>query len=264
LLSVNQGVIGKKEIHFVDMHRQRQRKTLWTQWFRLYNRPQTIRRFGRRFLFARAPSGERFPVMSQDQTAYLQTLLDRVLDGEAARKELLIQVCPRLEKLARVMFRQDFPALGGMHDTGSVLSESWLRLTQAWSTVSLPTVADFFRFAAHKMRQVLLDMARQYRKEQERYVRPGPVSADESADPPAEHADRTNLDPAHLAQWTEFHQRMEELPEDEKQVADLHWYMDLSFAEIARMLGTTEGIVKYRWKTIKPKLARWMPANKAS
>src|SRR5262249_18612668 len=99
-------------------------------------------------------------LMSDDASVELQALIDRAGAGDrAARSQLLERACDRLRRLAARIFHKSFPALRNRHELDSVVHETWLRLAQALETANPPTVADFFRLAAHKIRQVLLDMA---------------------------------------------------------------------------------------------------------
>ena len=61
-------------------------------------------------------------------------------------------------------------------------------------------------------------------------------------------------DPANLAIWTEFHARVEQLPDEERAVFDLLWYQELSRPETARLLGISERTVKRRWASARLRL----------
>src|SRR5438128_1855972 len=105
------------------------------------------------------------PQMTPDGTVEMQAVIDRILAGDhKARRELLDRACDRLRRLAARMLSQSFPALRRQHELDSVVHETWLRLVQAVEKSEPPTVADFFRLAAFKMRHVLLDMADHQRK----------------------------------------------------------------------------------------------------
>jgi RNA polymerase sigma factor (sigma-70 family) len=200
------------------------------------------------------PAGGDGPTMSDD-SALLQGLLDRMKNGDrAARRELLDRACTRLRRLANTMLAGSFPALREQHELDSVVHETWLRLLQALDQVEPPTVADFFRLAAHKVRQVLLDMADRQRRRAAREV-PG-LGADSDSDSagPASAGGQT-LDPARLALWSEFHARVANLPEDERKVFELHYYLELPQAEIARMLNLHPRKVSYLWVADTERLA---------
>src|SRR5690348_18406961 len=69
----------------------------------------------------------------------------------------------------------------------------------------------------------------------------------------------TTLDPAQLAQWSEFHQKVRELPDEEREVVDLYWYQGLTQAETAHVLGIHEKAVSRRWLRARLKLVEWLP-----
>jgi RNA polymerase sigma factor (sigma-70 family) len=196
--------------------------------------------------------------MADDRTSQLQQLLDRLRNGEgAARTELLALAYERLRLLARKMFHEDFPRLGNFHETDSILHEAVLRLSRALQDVSPPSVYDFLTFSAAQIRRVLLDLARsQGRRDRitnELSDRFGPSLA------AREGLSGTSGDPAELAQWSEFHQKVRELPDEEREVVDLYWYQGLTQAETARVLGIHEKAVSRRWLRARLKLAEWLP-----
>jgi RNA polymerase sigma factor (sigma-70 family) len=191
--------------------------------------------------------------MGDDSNTVLQALLDRMNQGDrAARREVLERACGRLRRLAGTMLAGSFPALAAHHELDSVVHETWLRLLQALEKTELPTVADFFRLAAHKVRQVLLDMADRQRR---RAAREGPGLGGDSASGGFAAAAGQTLDPARLALWSEFHARVANLPEDERQVFELHYYLELPQAEIARMLDLHPRKVSYLWVAGTQRLA---------
>ncbi len=66
-------------------------------------------------------------------------------------------------------------------------------------------------------------------------------------------------DPSVLAQWSEFHQKVRELPDEEREVVDLYWYQGLTQTETARILGVHEKAVSRRWLRARLKLSEWLP-----
>jgi RNA polymerase sigma factor (TIGR02999 family) len=193
--------------------------------------------------------------MNGDETTRLQLLIDRLQQGDdSARQELISCAYERLRLLARKMLHADFPRLQNLHATGSVLDEAALRLLTALKQVSLPTVQEFFRFAAMQMRRVLTDMARHQSREGQG-VNPQDRAEEDSSQstPPFDEAD-TTWDPAQLAIWTEFHEQVGQLPENERGVVDLHWYQGLTQAETAELLGISQAEVSRCWMRARLKL----------
>jgi RNA polymerase sigma factor (sigma-70 family) len=190
--------------------------------------------------------------MQEDSSALLQDLLDRLRRGDReARRLLLERACERLRRLAGRMLHGSFAELARRHELDSVVHETWVRLLQALDKTEPPTVADFFRLAAHKFRQVLLDMAQGERRRAQREVL-GLSGADGAGPAPA--AANTTHDPARLALWTEFHEKVASLSEQERAVFEMHYYLDLSQAEIARALELHPRKVSYLWIAATEKL----------
>jgi RNA polymerase sigma factor (sigma-70 family) len=191
--------------------------------------------------------------MSDDSDTVLQALLERMNQGDrAARRELLERACERLRRLAGAMLAGSFPALRAHHELDSVVHEAWLRLLAALEQSEPPTVADFFRLAAHKVRQVLLDLVERHRRRAAREVLGLDGGTDGGA---AEEVGGLTHDPARLALWSEFHARAATLPQEERTVFELHYYLGLPQAEIARMLGLHPRKVSYLWIAGTDKLA---------
>ena len=196
--------------------------------------------------------------MAGDQTKQLEELLARVRNGDGtARNELVALTYERLRLLARKMFHQDFPRLGNLHQTESILHQAVLRLFRALQEVQPPSVHDFLTFSAAQIRRVLQDMARQQdrreRKMNEWKATSGPPLAANQG------LTETTLDPSQLAQWAEFHQKVRALPDEEREVVDLYWYQGLTQAETARVLGIHEKAVSRRWISARLKLSEWLP-----
>jgi RNA polymerase sigma factor (sigma-70 family) len=131
---------------------------------------------------------------------------------------------------------------------------------QALDKSDPPTVADFFRLAAHKIRQVLLDMAARQRRidQRETYFR----TADSQATGPPTGAPRGHAesgtqtyDGAKLALWTELHNKAGRLPEPERTVFEMHYYLGLPQAEIAKVLDLHPRKVSYLWIAATEELA---------
>jgi len=190
--------------------------------------------------------------MNQDTTIQLQTLLDRLrLGDKTARREFLEQVCSRLRRLAAKIMFGSFPNLQSRHEVDSVVHETWLRLMQAIDKADPPTVADFFRLSAHKIRQVLLDMADRQRRIDQRETF---LSRGDSLSSPSREPGNQTYDGARLARWTEFHNRVGHLDELERTVFEMHYYLGLPQSEIAKVLDLHPRKVSYLWIAATEKL----------
>src|SRR5262245_32966796 len=167
----------------------------------------------------------------QDTSVQLQGLLDRLRQADRqARRLLLERACERLRRLAGRMLHGAFPDVARRHELDSVVHETWVRLLQALPNTEPPTVADVFRLAAHKSRQVRLDMAQGDRRPAQRAVL-GLSGVDSAGRAPSTAS--SSCDPARLALWTEFHDKVATLSEPQRAVFEMHYSLDLPQAELA-------------------------------
>jgi RNA polymerase sigma factor (sigma-70 family) len=178
--------------------------------------------------------------------ADVEALLVRLRQGESgARQQLLARTYERLRNLAGALLRRSFPRLRDRHQLESVVHEAWIRLDQAMIGCIPATPRDFFRFATHKVRQVLLDMVARADRRRERPFEegdPGPAGLDSD-------------DPVHLARWSEFHERADSLPEAHREVFELRYYHGLTNRQIAEMLGLAEKAVSRLWLAASERVA---------
>lgn len=194
--------------------------------------------------------------MADASTTQLQVLIERMKSGDpSARDALLNHSQERLRVLTRKMLR-DYARVKNWEDTSDVLQNANLRLLRALQAVPVGTVREFCRLAALQIRRELLDLARDYNPNRPG-ARPGLLPDQDNLDStgpyPAERADTTN-EPSRLAAWREFHERVETLPDEEREVFDLLWYQGLTQAEAAAALNVSESTVQRRWLSAKLRL----------
>ena len=191
--------------------------------------------------------------MSESQTtAQIQNCLDRLRRGDgAARQDLIAAACERLRRLTHRMLR-DYPGVGRWEQTDDVMQNAMLRLCRALDDLPLETPRDFLRVAALQVRRELLDLARRHSGPEGL----GPNHASRAGGPAERPPDpgESTADPARLSAWTRFHEKVEALPDDEKDIFDLLWYQELTAAEAARVLGVSESTVKRRWQAARRRL----------
>lgn len=189
-------------------------------------------------------------------TGHLQTLIDRAKKGDQkARNELLTYSYQRLRRIAHGQLSGRFEFLPeAAAQTDDVTQELYLKLLAEWDSFISPidSAVHYLNRAAWYMRKVLSDFCR---KEFGRLngpdglpSRPGKASLETpGADYRGRDLGTSTYDPARLLAWTAFHEEVDRLPEDLKDVVNMRWYHDLDHQEIAGLLGLTEAGVHARW-----------------
>ncbi len=143
-----------------------------------------------------------------------------------------------------------FPAVQAHEQTDDILNGSLLRLHAALADVTPESLRHFFNLAGQAIRRELIDVARRLNRGDGRRV---VLMPDDAA---ALHPPGRDGCPVDLAAWGEFHEAVEALPPDEREVTTLLWYEELSQAEAAAVLGVTERTVLRRWHSARLKLGR--------
>jgi RNA polymerase sigma-70 factor (ECF subfamily) len=182
-------------------------------------------------------------------TLLVRQYLDELRAGDAAARERLLGVADqRLQALARQMVR-DYPRLLRWVEADDVLQSAALRLWRALGQVPPPTPRDFLGLAALQIRRELLDLVRRL------FGAEGWAAHHATPVPPAGGTTAPELepvapeeDPARLQLWTEFHEQVDKLPLELREVFDLLWYHDLTQEAAAAEQGLTPRQVKDRWQ----------------
>lgn len=172
-------------------------------------------------------------------TAVLQKCLDRWQAGDrAAADDLLRAVSTRLEKLAGKMIRA-FPNVRGLADTDDVLQNSLVRLFRTLRSLRPATPRDFFNLAAVHIRRELLDLARRARGRDT-----VPLSLG-STDSPVRQ--ELAVPAADTDSWVRFHEAVDQLPIEEREVVGLVFYHGWTQKKIAELFQVDERTIRRRW-----------------
>jgi RNA polymerase sigma-70 factor (ECF subfamily) len=186
---------------------------------------------------------------SELQTTELRGLIGRIRGGDrAARDDLLRAVGGRLERLARKMLGR-FPNVRRWAETGDVLQNALLRLLRSLETVEPASTRAFFGLAAEHIRRELLDLARHYYGPEglgANHASHFRAGADSRQAP--EPADRAEPD-EELERWRRFHEGVERLPAEEREVVGLVFYHGWKQAEVAALLQVSERTVRRWWQS---------------
>lgn len=170
-----------------------------------------------------------------------------------ARAALISSIVEWMRSLARRML-DGAPAVRRWTETDDIVQGASLRLYRALGAVAPSDVQHFIRLAALQVRRELIDMTRRLGNAESF------AANHETGGPDGAHrvegvADTAADEPARLAAWSRFHATVELLPEAEREVFGMVWYLGLSQDAIAGLLGCSARTVRRRWDDAKQRVA---------
>jgi RNA polymerase sigma-70 factor (ECF subfamily) len=182
------------------------------------------------------------------QSEYLPTeIFERLKAGdEAARNEIVSYAYERLRRHSHRMLRA-YPVLAGLAETEDVLHNAYLDLRQAFDNAGpLESAQHFWNRAFMMIRRSLNALVCHHLgRDRDRQRAAGLDAA--SLGQILDGADG----PQTLSHWAEFHEKIEGLPEAEREVICMRWYGGLSHREAAALIGVSEREVERRWLTAR-------------
>ena len=185
------------------------------------------------------------------RTTQLHRLLDRMHAGDhQAREELVRAVAGRLEHLAHTMLR--LSNVRRWADTDDIFQNATLRLLRTLEAVRPDSVRDFYKLAATHVRRELLDLARHFggpHNPATHHVTPPPGQPLEEAG-----AYVSPEGPAELDKWTHFHEAVERLPAEEREVVGLVFYHGWTQEQVAELFGVSDRTVRRWWRSASENL----------
>ena len=202
----------------------------------------------------------------RDHSSELQFFLQRVLDDKShAFDDLAYHASERLRRMAASMLRK-YQSVRRWEETDDVLQSALIRLHRSVNEVKPDSVRAFFGLAATQIRRELLDLSRHYygahgigRNHQSNAF--DSRSESEKASPGLEQRAVSTDRPTDLAGWTEFHQAIEGLPKDEKEVFELIWYGGILRKDVAKLLDINEKTVLRRFTRARVTLYQMMSGD---
>jgi RNA polymerase sigma factor (sigma-70 family) len=181
------------------------------------------------------------------QTVQLLGWLERLRAGDSTvADDLLRHVSGRLQRLTRQMLK-GHPAVRRWVQTDDVLQGALLRLLRAVHNVHPSSMREFFGLATQQIRRELIDLARHYYGPHGVGANHASRGPDAALPNPAAEPPDASPEPGELAEWCEFHEKIELLSEEHREVVGLLFYQGLTQAEAAELLGVTVRTVQRRW-----------------
>ena len=164
--------------------------------------------------------------------------------------------------LAHRMLRT-FPTVRRWDETDDVIQNAAMRLYRALGDTVPRDARGFSGLTAVQIRRELLDLAKKHAGAESHAANHETncrlvdgeyrVKIDDAQDR-AEPAD-------HLERWTRLHEAAAELPDDERELFHLVWYLGMQQQEASTLLGCSVRTVKRRWDSAKSLLAHAVSGN---
>lgn len=188
--------------------------------------------------------------------ALLERLATSEADTAAIRTDLFDIVYARMQTLASRMIR-GFPTVRRWDDTADVVQAAALRLHRALGDVELRDPRHLLRLTALQIRRELLDLARKYASPESfaaHHETNALVTADGLVMQVDRAADRVDDPIDRLESWTRLHDAVAALPDQERELFDLVWFMGATQHDIATLTGSSPRTVRRRWDEVKRRL----------
>lgn len=193
-----------------------------------------------------------------ESTLAVRHWLERHKAGDTSARQELLDISMRRLRLLSRRILSDIPAVRSFEETDDLLQNSIVRLWKYLSSHQPETSVDYFRLAACLIRRELIDLSRFHfgQRHSHREADSTASSLGESVSPAAVPNNDDTFDPQKLSQWTEFHEYVEGLPEDDRLLFDLLWYQGLTMSETSELLAIPLRTLGRRWKTVRIRLYR--------
>jgi RNA polymerase sigma factor (sigma-70 family) len=190
---------------------------------------------------------------SSIQTTQLVHWLQRIRGGDStAREELMRAVWVRVEQLTHKMLRS-FPNVRRWADTNDVLQGTLVRLLRSLEAVQLDDKRAFFALVATHIRREMIDLARHYAGLERRGILAcGPAPSENLAalaEAPAASEETGELDT-----WAAFHEAVEKLPAEEREVVGLIFYHGWTQPQVAELFQVSDRTIRRHWQSASLRL----------
>jgi RNA polymerase sigma-70 factor (ECF subfamily) len=179
--------------------------------------------------------------------------LQQIAAGDLSARDRIIELCSdRLHSLAHRMLGR-YPGVRRWEDTDDVYQNAAMRLHRALGDMRLDAPRSIMALAATQLHRELIDLARRHAGPSSYAANHGtnvmPLAAADQG--PDHYIDKSPDSDTNLDRWTLFHEAIANLPEDDREVFHLVWYLGADQKTIASLLDCSERTVKYRWRSAR-------------
>jgi len=192
------------------------------------------------------------------QTARINRLLERGAVGDdSVYGEVLDCAVERVYALTQRMMGR-YPKLRRWEESDDVLQTVVIRLHQSLEEVRPDSVPQLMKLAATQIRRTLIDLVRHYFGPEGIGTRhhSDAIDSSHSAHQAVSQTQKgTAEEPETLEQWLIFHESVEQLAADERQIFELIWYGNMTQQQVSKLLDISPSTVKRRMRSVRLQLA---------
>jgi len=190
---------------------------------------------------------------SDTESQAMANNLERLRTGDlSARDSIIEMVSGRLHTLAHRMLGR-YPGVRRWEDTDDVFQNAAMRLHRALGAVPIDSPRSIMALAATQLHRELVDLARRHSGPTSYAANHGTnvIPGIPSPDGPNFHIDHAPGAETDLGRWALFHEAIDRLSDDEREIFHLVWYLGADQRTIATLLDCSERTVKYRWRAAR-------------
>lgn len=194
---------------------------------------------------------------SSDDDNRLAACLKQLAAGDrSAEDDLFAIACERMRGIAHRMLLT-FPRVRRWDETDDIVQNAALRLYKALREIVPADTRGLTGLAAVQVRRELLDLAK-------KHAGPESYAANHETNyrrldgeclAKVDDASDRGESPERLARWTHLHEAAASLPDEERELFHLVWYLGMKQAQAASLLGISVRTVKRRWEEAKRLMA---------
>jgi RNA polymerase sigma factor (sigma-70 family) len=203
---------------------------------------------------------------SADLDAVICGCLKSLAAGDDSARAKLLEICDgRLRELAHTLLGK-FARVRRWDNTDDVAQGAAIRLHRALAETVPDSPRGLMALMATQIQRELLDLARKhsgpmsYAANHGTNVRAGTSGdvflVDEAAD-----GDDAGDDAVPLERWEKFHQAVEKLPEEHREVFKMAWYLGADRPSVAKALGMSLRTVERRWQEARGMVRGMLDSN---
>ena len=178
-----------------------------------------------------------------NQAGTLTTIDEILASAEPESRETYRKIIElsmiRMQQLTHNMLR-GYPHLQRWEQTDDVFQTAVIKLHGSLNEVKPTSARQFFGLAALQIRRTLIDLVRHH-------LGPQADAANHESCGSLDVIDDQASGPATLAQWTDLHEAVDNLPDNEREVFSLIWYASATQKEAAKLIGVSDKTVQRRF-----------------